>query len=361
MSDPEDTPHNPRINPELSGHEAAEALVVEAWEAGRFPHAWLICGPEGIGKATFAYRMARWVLAGGDGGQGGGLFGDAPRNLYLPPESGTFRRMASGGHSDFRVLEKPADKTVIPIDDVRAILNFIHQTPAESDWKAIVIDSADDLNRNSANAILKALEEPPPNTVFLLVSHAPGGLLPTIRSRCRKLTLSPLSDSTMMNLLHTHAPDLTDTDAQLLLQMSEGSIGAALEYVEAGGIDLYRAIMVLLSEPARPDAKQLYGLADMLSPKAAAHAYHAFRTLMDWWMKRAIKAQATGTRPNAVLPEEDKAIDSWNALGGLETSMQLWEKLTGLLAQSDNPANLDKRQLIVAVFGEVQKAATRRR
>jgi DNA polymerase-3 subunit delta' len=364
QEDDEKIPY-PRRNPRLEGHEAAEALVAKAWGSGRFPHAWLICGPRGVGKATFAYRMARWVLAGGGeaGGGGPGLFGEeaVPANsLYLPPESGTFRRVVSGGHSDFRALERPEGKTAIPVDDVRTLLSFVHQTPAESAWKAIVVDSADELNRNGANAILKALEEPPPHTVFLLVSHAPGRLLPTIRSRCRKLPLGPLAEETMLRLLADYAPDLGREDAALLARMSEGSIGTALEYADAGGIDLYRAALVLLANPRRPDPAKLYGLADSLSPKTAEHAYWAFRTLMDWWMKRAIKAQATGVRPPAILPEEERAMDSWSALGGLETSMRLWEKLSGLLAQSDNPANLDKRQLIVAAFTEIQKAALAR-
>ena len=350
----------PRRNPDLFGHQEAETTVATARESGRFPHAWLVCGPQGIGKATLAYRMTRWVLAGGVSDQGGGMFGDAPRSLYLPPEAGTFRRVISGGHPDFRALSRPEGKASIPVDDVRTILNFIHQTPAESAWKAIVVDSADELNTSGANAILKVLEEPPPHTMFVLVSHAPGRLLLTIRSRCRKLVLSPLSDDIMLKLLAQHAPEVSETDARLLVQLGEGSIGTALDYAQAGGIDLYRAAMVLLSNPAQPDAKQLYGLADMLSVKSAEQSYNAFRTMLDWWMKRAIRAQVTGERPPVVLKEEEKALDRWDALGGLETSMQLWEKLTGLLAQSDNPANLDKRQLIVSAFLEVQKAAAQR-
>ncbi|MDW3207561.1 MAG: DNA polymerase III subunit delta' [Alphaproteobacteria bacterium] len=363
MSGEDDSgPPRARHNPDLFGHADAEETVTKAWASGRFPHAWLICGPQGIGKATLAYRMARWVLAGGDGGQGAGLFGEpAGDGLYLSPESGTFRRIVSGGHPDFRALERPEGKTSIPVEDVRGILGFVHQTPAESDWKAIVIDSADELNTSGANAILKALEEPPPHTLFLLVSHAPGRLLPTIRSRCRKLTLSPLSPDDMRALIRQHAPDISDSDAGILIQLGEGSIGRALDYAAAGGIDLYRAVLVLLSNPARPDPKQLYGLADTLSPKHAEAAYLAFRNLFDWWIKRAIRSQATGIRPAIVVPEEERALEGWNALGGLETSMQLWEKLTGLLAQSDNPANLDKRQLIVAAFGELQKVATARR
>jgi hypothetical protein len=117
--------------------------------------------------------------------------------------------------------------------------------------------------------------------------------------------------------------------------------------------------MILLSNPARLNADQLYGLADMISPKNAETSYRALRSLLDWWMKRAIKAQATGVRPPVVIEEEGLALDQWEMLGGLETSMQLWEKLTALLALSDNPANLDKRQLVIAAFSEIQKAAIR--
>ncbi len=358
-SDEDDDPFLPSRNPDLRGHDWAEQLVADAWNAERFPHAWLICGPRGIGKATFAYRMARWILAGGPRADGGeNLFGESPTtSLYLPPESGVFRRVAANGHSDFRALSRPEDKTVIPVDTVRKAVQFIHQTAAEGDWKAVVIDSADDLNQEGANAILKALEEPPPRTAFLLVSHAPGGLLPTIRSRCRKLALKPLARDVMVELLSQRADTVKQTDFETLHNLSEGSIGRALDYADAGGIDLYRAAMTLLSDPARPDPKQLYGLADMLSPKTAEPTYRAFTHLMDWWMKRAIRAQASGERPEAIVEEEARAFDAWMGMGGLETSMRLWEKLTGLFAQANPPANLDRRQLVVSAFLEIRKAA----
>jgi len=363
-SDEDDDPFHPRRNPDLLGHERAEAKVVGAWSSKRFPHAWLITGPRGIGKATFAYRMARWVLVGGNSDQNGSaesLFGDEvpTATLYVSPENGTFRRIAANGHADFRAVAKPDDKTQIPVEKVRSAVQFVHQTAAEGGWKAIVIDCADDLNPSGANAILKVLEEPPPRTVFLLVSHAPGGLLPTIRSRCRTLSLKPLGREAMADLLPRHTDQVSAADFETLYRLSEGSIGRALDYAEAGGIDLYRAAMTLLSDPARPDPKQLYGLADMLSPKTAEAAYRAFTHLMDWWMKRAIRAQASGTRPDAIVPEEEHAFDAWSGIGSLETSMRLWEKLTGLFAQAEPPANLDRRQLVVSAFLELRKAAAR--
>lgn len=372
MSDDGDAPYpEPIENDGLVGHVTAENALLDAWDSGRFPHAWLISGPRGIGKATFAYRAARWILAQTtEGGQntpeGQGLFGQTvpepdpmQRSLYLAPDHGTFRRLMSGGHTDFRALSKPEDKTQIPVEDVRKVLSFLHQTPAESLWKAVLIDSVDDMNRSGANAILKALEEPPSKTVFFLVSHAPGKLLPTIRSRCRKLVLNSLLPPTMEELLDRYAPHISEAERPILIQLAEGSIGNALRYADAGGVELYRAILALLAEIDRPEPDRLHGLAEMLSAKSAEAAYGAFRTVLDWWLRRAIKARATGVRPAGIVPEEDRALDRWLALGNLETSMRLWEKMTGLLAQSDPPANLEKRQLIVAAFSELREAAQR--
>lgn len=358
MSDDETFPPPPIRNTDLLGHDSAENRIMEAWNAGRFPHAWLITGPRGIGKATLAYRAARWILAGG-ADAGGGMFEDAPATLAMGADHGVFRRMASGGHSDFRALEKPEGKTAIPVDSVRGLMGFIHRTASEGEWKAIVIDSADELNRNGANAILKVLEEPPPKTVFLLVSHSPGRLLPTIRSRCRTVALRPLDTATLRELIGRYAPALAGADADALVRISDGSIGRALDYAQAGGIDLFRGTMVLLSNPTRLPADKLHGLADLLSAKGSERSYEAFRGLLDWWMKRAIRARATGVAPPPAVPEEATAMEQWARLGGLETSMALWEKLTGLLAQSDNPANLDKRQLVVSAFHEIQRVATR--
>ena len=215
LADIELDPNAPKARTQFLGHEQAEKSFLESWTSGRLHHAWLITGQKGIGKATLAHRMARFILTGGGGG--GGLFGDAPDSLALSEEQESIiHRLASGGHSDFLCLEKgminPKNNRVaendIPVDLARNAANFVRLTPAESDWRVVIVDAADDLNRNAANALLKVLEEPPARAIFLLVSHAPGRLLPTIRSRCRRLDLGPLPDPILHQLLTERFPDL---------------------------------------------------------------------------------------------------------------------------------------------------------
>jgi DNA polymerase-3 subunit delta' len=182
----------PRENPDLLGHEVAERQFISAWKSGRLPHGWLITGPPGIGKATLAYRMARFVLAGGAGAadDGPGLFGDAPpaaETLQMEPENPIFRRVASSGHADLMSLERsfasdkdiesdPRDRernSVIRVDDVRKAGGFIRMTPAEGGWRVVVVDAADEMNQNAANALLKMLEEPPNKALYFLLIMLP--------------------------------------------------------------------------------------------------------------------------------------------------------------------------------------------
>ena len=176
----------PRENPHLVGHELAAGALVEAWGSGRLAHAWLIAGPRGIGKATLAYRFARFVLAGGEGGGNDGL--------AMAPEHPVFQRAAAGGHSDLAVIERGLGdrgrlRAEIVVDDVRKANAFLSLTAGEGGWRVVIVDAADEMNRNAANALLKRLEEPPSRVLFLLVSHAPSRMPATLRSRCRLLSL----------------------------------------------------------------------------------------------------------------------------------------------------------------------------
>src|SRR5215469_4184811 len=192
--DPE-VPH-PRLNPDLIGHETAEKDYLAAWSGGRIAHAWLIGGPPGIGKATLAYRMARFALAHPNPAAPAV---QAATSLKVPAEAPAARRIAGQAHPDLLVLERTAGdsgalRTVITVEQVRRTVGFFGSTAGEGGWRICIVDAADELKYpEGSNALLKVLEEPPARSLFLLVSHAPGRLLPTIRSRCRRLTLRPLA------------------------------------------------------------------------------------------------------------------------------------------------------------------------
>ena len=366
-------PPAPRENPDLVGHAWAEQRFLSSWRSGRLPHAWLICGPPGIGKATFAFRAARFVLAGGEGGEGGGLFDAAPADsLALPPGAPVFRRVASGGHADLMTLERtfasdedekedPRDRkrfTVIRVDEVRAAGHFMRLTPAEGGWRVVVVDSADELHSSAANALLKMLEEPPDRALLLLVSHAPGRLLPTIRSRCCRLPLKPLSEPQVLGLLGRYRPDLAAADAQALARLGEGSIGRALALAEEGGLDLYREMVGLLGGLPAPSVAALHGFGDRLG-RRGPEAEAAFRTatrLMAWWVARLAREGARGAAPPAVVPEEEGLGARLLAAGRVDRWVEVWEKITRLADQADG-LNLDRKQVVLNVFHELGEAA----
>ncbi len=282
MADPTDSddfPIPPRRNPNLIGQDEAERVLLAAWGSGRMPHAWLLTGPRGVGKATLAYRFARFVLAGGGAG---GLFGP-PESLAIEPDDPVFHRVASGGHADLLTVEpgftedemrKPADerrrrRETIGVDEVRAASAFLRLTPAEGGWRVIVVDSADLMTPNAANALLKTLEEPPARALILLVSHAPARLMPTIRSRCCRLALRPLSDENVAALIGRHLPDLLEADRQALAAMGDGSIGRALSLAKAGGIELGRTLDGLLATLPRVDGPALHRFAELVGRPGA--------------------------------------------------------------------------------------------
>ncbi|MGG6428492.1 DNA polymerase III subunit delta' [Acetobacter ghanensis] len=208
----------------LQGHGAELALFREALGKGRMPHAWLVTGPPGIGKATFAFALAR-ILLGGEA-----------------EEQPVGRRISAATHADLLVVERGYDekkqryRQEIVADDVRPINAFLRRTAAEGGWRVVIVDGAEWMNRSAANAVLKILEEPPPATVLILTSSAPGRLLPTIRSRCRKLELAPLPEADMRKVMHTQWPDLPEQDFMRILAQAHGAPGTAVALLaDAGG------------------------------------------------------------------------------------------------------------------------------
>jgi DNA polymerase-3 subunit delta' len=301
-------PH-PRESQRLFGQTHAEETLLHALNS-RMPHAWIFGGPRGIGKATLAYRLAKAILARGRG------TGEIS-TLATDPAHPAVRRILSGGHADLMVLRRPADpktgklKAELPVDEVRRLGEFFARHSSEGGARIAIIDSADDLNRNAANALLKTLEEPPPGGLLILVSHAPRALLPTIRSRCRMLMMPPLSGADMHEALAHIAPDLGN--AGELARLSEGSMGGALEMAALDAAGLDTALAAIHRKQGR-DATAAHTLANELALAAAAPRFELFLARLK---SQFAHAAAQGDR--AALEAWDEAVSMARAADHLNT------------------------------------------
>lgn len=359
MSDETEEAVVPRNNPDLLGQPEAEQHLYDAYHSGSLAHAWLITGPEGVGKATLAYRFARYVLKTSSHAPSpalfteepdvGSLFGDDPEAeldngtpgpLYVSPDDPVFRRVISGGHADLSVIERAVknDKTgetytVIRVEDVRSIGGFLQMTPAEGGWRVVIIDVADDMNLNAQNALLKVLEEPPARSLILLVSHAPGRLLPTIRSRCRRLSLRPLETNVVAGLIKTREPEMAEDDAATIATLSRGSIGRSLKMIEGGGVDLNNNINIIFDNLPTLDVPRLHDFATSLARKNNEHAYDVAMELIDRRIRAEIRRAAL-----------DRA-----AMASLEPWMQVWDNSVRLRDRAAS-VNLDRKQVILGIL-----------
>jgi len=369
-------PPPPRVNWTLTGHGEAEQELSAAFESGRLAHAWLVTGPRGIGKATLAFRFARFVLNSGAASAEPDMFGapaepvsPQPGGLYVDPALPLFRRVASGGHSDLFTVERRLDpkrnkvRTEITAEDVREIRPFLFATAAEGGWRVVVIDSADEMNRHAANAVLKVLEEPPRKTLLLLVSHNPDRLLGTIRSRCRKLALKPLSDSEVAALVALYNPDIQTADAARLARLAGGSIGHALGLAEFGGLTLYSSLTALLASLPNLDTVALHRLGDLVAKGAANETFQTVAELYRGWLARLIRHAAAGGPAEATMDadaEEERALlERLAPSAPLDRWLEVWEKTNQLLARTES-ANMDRKQVLLTLFLDLADATQSR-
>lgn len=367
MSQPDDDPHSPRRNSHLLGHADAEKLVLDAWNSGRMHHAWLIGGPPGIGKATLAYRIARFILSRGVEEEGDSLFGapPPPASLAVDPESPVAKRIAAAGHSDLLTVERTWDekrkryKRDLPVDEVRRIAPFLRLTSGEGGWRVVVVDGADQMNTAGQNAVLKILEEPPSKSLILLVADNVGGLLPTIRSRSRKLMLEPLQEAQVAALLSRYVPELEHEERLSLARLSEGSIGRAMELHAAGGIKLLRQILGLMEMLPRLDILAAYKFIDEALRGNDEAAWTSVTELIGWWLGRLARAGARGVLPAEVTAGESEVMRRLLQAGhggGLDRWVEVWENTNRLFARADS-ANLDRRQVLLQALLQIEAAA----
>jgi len=322
---------HPREQPSLHGHQAALAAVVSALASGRMPHGWLIGGPPGIGKATLAYRLARAVLRHGDC--------DVPAGLVVPPDDAVFRRVAAQAHPDLLVLRRPWDferkklKTALPVDEVRRLHGFVGHHASAGGWRVAIVDTADEMNDAAANALLKVLEEPPSRTLILLVSHAPGRLLPTIRSRCRALALRPLADADLAAAIAAGAPDLDREAARRAAVHAAGSPGRAIALAGGDGLAMFQAVAALLDAAPEIDSVRLHALADGFAGTQGEERWSHFTDAVEAWVERRARAGA-----------------------GTAAWLDAYDAVRAAVAQADG-LHLDRRHTALGMAAAIAQAA----
>jgi len=339
-TDPELTVTHPRETADLFGHQEAESALLNAYRSGRIAHAWLIGGPQGIGKATLAYRMARFVLANPDPSS---LSVQRAETLAIDFEHPVARQVTSGAHGGLLVLERGLNdrgvlRTVITVDDTRETISFFGSTAAVDGWRICIVDTVDELNPNAANALLKILEEPPLRSLFLLVSHSPARALPTILSRCRKLPLRPLATDDVVRAA-TRAAGIAAGDPALAeaADAAEGSVSRALTLLGGDALKLQQRTAALLATLPQVDPRELHALGDALGTSDRV-ALAAFIDGIDRWIGEKLRADDA----NANLPR-------------LARLAEVWEKVVRA-ARDTESYNLERKPLVFSVFGMLAEA-----
>jgi DNA polymerase-3 subunit delta' len=348
----------------MVGHAAAEQAFVHAATAGQLAPAWLITGPPGIGKATLAFRLARFLLVR-----------DQPANaatpvpalstaassdgdgVAVPPTHPVFRRIAGGTHADLLTIERSIDpkrkrrRNDIVVDDVRAIRHFLSSTAAEGIWRVVIVDPVDDMNRQAANAILKILEEPPAGAVLLLTSNSAAAVPATIRSRCRRLALRPLPAETVVGLLQRYRPDLPPDDATAIAEIANGSIGFALMLADANAVVLHAEIKEILAGLPDLDLQRVSRLCDTVAALVVEEPLVPFRDILCGWIAEVIAVCAGAVRRSSYAADAGLLARLATA-GQLDRWLEVWENLTAVLVRG-NTASMDARQVVLAALAEI--------
>lgn len=341
---------SPRNNSFLLGQSKAEDIFLKAWKNQTMHHAWILNGPKGIGKATLAYRIARFMLWADENKK------DMYNSLNVPENSEVFRQVASDSHPDLMVVERDYIETdrkkiikaiqkgeapdeeelsamkksaFIRVDDVRKVNEFLSKTSFNDNWRIVIIDSADEMNKNAANALLKILEEPPAHTILLLISHNPGMLLPTIRSRCAKLPLQMLDADETASLLRRYRPNLNEAMIKKIAEMCPQSIGKAILYADLDAVGMYNGLCKILY------AKQKFALSDLLdfctSVTSDVESFYLLQELILKFIRES-------------MPQSNDA----------ETLYACWNDANRMFADCQN-INMDKKQMLINLLTKISK------
>ncbi|HQU69100.1 MAG TPA: DNA polymerase III subunit delta' [Albidovulum sp.] len=358
----EGAPH-PRETRTLIGQGTAEAEFLDAFNSGRLHHAWLLTGALGVGKATLAWKIARFLLATPEAEEAG-LFGDAPpapATLGIPDDHPVARRLMAGSEGRIFVLRRAWDdekkklKTVITVDEVRKLRNFLHLSAADGGRRVVIVDPADEMNPNAANALLKMLEEPPAGVVFLLVSHRPSGLLPTIRSRCRELRLATLGPDDLAAAVAAAGGDQGDSGA--LAALAAGSVGEAIRLTNLDGIETYRALVALFATLPRLDRPAALRLAEAAAQRGAAERFELLLALFDLFLARLARAGTLGFEGSEAAPGEAALFARLAPAPGAARAWAELQQSLGARARHARAVNLDPAATVLDMVFRIDETA----
>jgi len=370
MTDAAETPDqapgapHPRETEKIFGQDAAQQAFLDAFNSGRLHHGWLLSGPRGIGKATLAWRIARFLLATPPP-QDGGLFGAPPpvTSLDIDPDHPVARRVASGGEPGLTLIRRTVSEETkrlrneIVAEDIRRLNKFFGLSAADGGHRVVIVDAADEMNPTAANALLKMLEEPPARSTLLLVSHQPSRLLPTIRSRCRTLRLSPLGPADMAKAMEQTGVDLPENTEHLTV-LASGSVGAALRLVSMDGLRLYADLIALLNTLPRLDRPRAIALADSVSGRGASDKFALLLDLIDTALSRLAMTGVAGAPPAPEAAAGEAQVLA--RLADTPARGRAWAERAGeIMARTRHGAavNLDPGALVLDTVFKLQDTA----
>jgi DNA polymerase-3 subunit delta' len=358
----EGAPH-PRATSTLLGQGSAEATFLQAFNTGRLHHGWLITGPRGVGKATLAWRLARFLLATPD--DDGGMFAaPPPETLDIPDSHPVARRIAALSEPRLSLLRRAYDEKkaklqdVISVDEVRKMKSFFTLSAADGGRRVAIIDAVDEMNPAAANALLKLLEEPPKSVTMFLISHQPARLLPTIRSRCRELRLGPLSAQDLSDALTMAGGEVAPEDRIALAELAGGSVGEAFRMTNLEGLALYARLVKLMATLPRLDRVQALAFAEAGAGRGAEAQFDLIVTLLDLCLARLARSGTCGTPLPEAAPGEAALIarlapNPWAAREWASLAQTL-----GLRARRGKAVNLDPAALLMDMLLQIDEAAS---
>ncbi|MFK7754808.1 MAG: DNA polymerase III subunit delta' [Sedimentitalea sp.] len=355
-------PH-PRDTEQLFGQDSAQAAFLDAFNQDRLHHGWLITGPRGVGKATLAWRIARFLLATPP--DDGGMFAaPKPGSLDISPDHPVSRRMLAGGEPGLASIIRTVDEKTknlraqIVVDDVRKLNRFFGLSATDGGRRVVIVDAADEMNINAANALLKMLEEPPARTTLLLISHQPSRLLPTIRSRCRSLRLNSLDPQNMQRALDqtgTQTGTQTPNQPEALTALADGSVGTALRLINLGGLEIYGELIALLASLPQLDRPRAQKLADAAATRGASERFDLLLMLIDIALSRLARTGATGAAPTPQAARNE--AETLQRLAPTPHSGRAWAEAAAQITQRlrhGQAVNLDPAALVLDTVFRMQ-------